>query len=95
MKACYSCTHEVLAAAKPGRSETCPHCGADLRCCLNCRFHDPKAYNGCRETQAERVLDKDRGNFCDFFSFRECAGAAAADRSGRDTANPLDALFKK
>jgi hypothetical protein len=40
------------------------------------------------------VLDKDRGNFCDYFSFRE-----AAPETGRPAAEPaakekLAALFK-
>lgn len=76
-----------------GRKETCPFCGADLRCCLNCRFYDERIYNQCRETQAERVLDKDRSNFCDYFVFRDVdAGQAPeAKQSARDK---LASLFK-
>ena len=59
MKICHHCKKAVEIAEKVGRADTCPVCDADLHCCLNCRFYDPGAYNECRETQAERVLDKD------------------------------------
>ncbi|MBF0190432.1 MAG: hypothetical protein HQL99_04700 [Magnetococcales bacterium] len=39
----------------------------ETRVCLNCRFHDTGSYNECRESVAERIVDKDRSNFCDFF----------------------------
>jgi len=95
MKVCYSCNKKILVVEKPGRSETCPHCEADLRCCLNCRFYDPKSSNQCRETQAERVLDKDRGNFCEYFSFKDSADTMAPDSLKQEKQNPLDTIFKK
>jgi hypothetical protein len=96
MPVCHSCKKNLEIADNVGRTETCPLCDADLHCCLNCRHYDRSSYNQCREHQAERVLDKDRSNFCDFFSFKETAGAAASGFSGqRKKANPLDALFKK
>ncbi|MBN1363539.1 MAG: hypothetical protein JW976_01905 [Syntrophaceae bacterium] len=60
---------------------------------MNCSFYDAGAYNDCREPQAERVLDKARSNFCDFFRFKETGKS-----SGTSDTNPkdkLDALFKK
>jgi hypothetical protein len=95
MKVCYSCKKQVSVVGKPGRSDTCPHCDADLRCCFNCRFYDPKAYNQCRETQAERVLDKDRGNFCEYFSFKDSSDTAALDSLTQKKQNPLDTIFNK
>ncbi|HPC74045.1 MAG TPA: hypothetical protein P5551_08330 [Syntrophales bacterium] len=95
MKRCYGCQRELTVADRIGRAETCPSCGADLKCCRNCAFHDERAYNQCREPQAERVLEKERSNFCDYFTFRDSAG----DRPGRvgtkDPRSRLDALFKK
>lgn len=78
-----------------GRQETCPSCGADLHVCLNCTFYSPGAYNECREPQAERVVEKKRSNFCDFFSFA-AGGAREKGASPKDDARTrLDALFKK
>jgi len=36
--------------------------------CKNCRFFLPGARGDCRETSAEKQMDKERGNFCDWFS---------------------------
>ena len=44
-------------------------CRADLRVCLNCAFYDPRVAQQCRERRAEPVLDKDVGNFCEYFDF--------------------------
>ena len=40
------------------RRAGCDRCGAALRCCMACTFHDPSAYNECNEPNAERVVDK-------------------------------------
>lgn len=77
-----------------GRREACPHCGADLHCCLNCGFYAPEAYNACREPQAERVLVKDRSNFCDFFIFGGTPPAGRGPASRQGAKDKLDALFK-
>lgn len=78
-----------------GRRDTCHHCGADLHCCLNCTFYDPSFHNACRETQAERQVDKEIGNFCEFFSFGRSAGSDMP-RSQQDAAREsLAALFRK
>ena len=60
--------------------------------CLNCSFYEPGAYNDCRESQAERVLDKDRANFCDHFRYREGTAAGAGSRD--DAKKKLEALFR-
>jgi hypothetical protein len=38
-----------------------------LHCCRMCKFFDPKVYNECHETNAERIVDKEKANFCDYF----------------------------
>jgi hypothetical protein len=53
-----------------------------------------KSYNECREPQAERVVDKEKSNFCDFFTPRR-SGAAAGAPSKDDLLKKLDDLFKK
>lgn len=93
MKRCHSCRRELVISLPPGRTETCPACGADLRCCLNCTFYDEAAYNNCREGQAERVLQKDRANFCEFFRFRD-ESSLSVSPSGA-TRQKLDDLFRR
>ena len=77
-----------------GRRDTCPACGADVHCCLNCAHHDVAYHNECRETQAERQVDKERGNFCDFFRLA-ATSPAPMKRSTRNPRADLDALFRK
>jgi hypothetical protein len=91
---CHRCGHNIGALERVGRRDTCLHCGTDLHCCSNCAFYDPAYNNQCREPQAERQVDKQVGNFCDYFSFRRGRAATAADH--KDTARAkLDALFGK
>jgi hypothetical protein len=96
----YSCAKcrkpvQISNLAQVGRAETCDHCGADLHCCINCKHFDQSAYNYCREPQAERVLEKDRSNFCDYFSYKEGSGGAKAGSDQKDYLKSLDQLFKK
>ena len=92
---CHSCG-EVLAfkwGTNIGRSECCNKCGNDLRVCLNCVHYDSRSYNECREPQAERVVEKNRRNFCDYFSIgRDSAGTSSDPKA--DALKKLDNLFK-
>lgn len=93
MNICHKCNNQIAQDFFIGRQTQCPSCGADLHCCLNCSFYDIGTYNDCREPQAERVLDKSRSNFCDFFSFKQGAKTpVAADSGAKDN---LESLFKK
>jgi hypothetical protein len=69
-------------------------CGADVRVCRNCAFFAPGAHGDCREPSAERVVDKERANFCEYFAFGAAATPAGEERSGAARAD-LDALFRK
>ncbi len=75
---CYHCAKEIPFKEDQdiGRSEDCPSCNTSLRCCRMCKFYDKSAYNECREPMADRVLDKEKANFCDFFK----AGSSARYR---------------
>ena len=66
------------------RSTTCTSCGKDLKICYNCRFYSPGVHNDCLETSAEPVRDKDRSNFCDYFSFKD-SGSAQRSSADRDS----------
>ena len=92
---CHRCGRHIGSIERVGRRDTCLQCGADLHCCLNCTFYELTAHNQCREPQAERQVDKQVGNFCDYFSFRRgprpVGGGMERDRA-RDR---LQALFSK
>jgi len=82
----------VAEVERVGVRDVCARCTAYLHCCRNCAFYEPGRHNDCREPNAQRVADKEAGNFCD--DCRPAAhGAAAATPS--ETRARLDALFKK
>jgi hypothetical protein len=93
MRSCYRCQSELVSKDRIGRRDTCPSCGTDLRCCLNCAFYDTHYANACREPNADPVLDKQAGNFCEFFTFTELRSQQQAATT--DARTRLEALFKK
>ena len=89
---CHKCKNELIFEVKLQRADTCPHCGVDLHCCKNCKFFDPYAHNGCRESSTLYEPDKEKANFCTYFVFKEGV-VEKADKAAAMSA--LDALFKK
>ncbi len=90
---CFSCQKANSYRDNIGFRDECIHCRADLHVCKNCEFYDPKVYNECRETSADVVREKDRANFCDFFSPRK--GSNAVDDQKAKLKAAAEALFKK
>jgi hypothetical protein len=68
MAVCFSCAAQLDRENTTGRGAECTECGADVKVCKNCRFYDTGAYNDCAEPNAERVVEKERANFCDYFT---------------------------
>ncbi|MBF0309973.1 MAG: hypothetical protein HQL56_10635 [Magnetococcales bacterium] len=86
---CWHC-HHILEVSEFGRGSTCSACGRSNRACRNCHFFDESLYNGCRENRAERVVDKETGNFCDFFRpGRGSTKPSTPDQSARSLAESL------
>jgi len=90
---CHHCQKQVPLLGLVGRRDECPFCRADLHVCKNCQHYDPKAYNECKEPQAERVLEKEKSNFCDFFSPKS-EGPSSLDIKAQQMA-VAEALFRK
>jgi hypothetical protein len=95
MRACYVCGKLLEGIERISRSELCPYCRRDLHCCLNCELYDEYAQNQCRESSAEWVSDREKNNFCEYFSFRQSAGPGSRMREQEDARAKLEALFKK
>ena len=89
---CWHCGAE-LTRLDYGRADTCRKCGKDTKVCKGCFYYDKNSHNECHESQAERVVDKERSNFCDFFKpSASNALKAAASRESLKAAAEL--LFK-
>jgi len=91
---CYRCQKSipVLGTFKIQRTEDCPYCSTSLHCCKMCKFYDPKVYNECRETNAERITDKEKANFCEYFNLSDGKNALEVKEN---LINAAEALFKK
>ncbi|MCA1961943.1 MAG: hypothetical protein LDL33_14255 [Desulfomonile sp.] len=92
---CHHCGDALEFVEKVFRDDTCPQCGSDVKCCLNCVEYDESSPNSCREPQAEKVSMKDRRNFCEFFTLRETKIARATTDKAAEARKKLEALFKK
>ena len=93
MRRCHACGAEVSKEGKLFRTDECASCGRDLRCCRNCRHFSPTAHNQCLEPVAEWVADKERANFCEYFTFAE--STAAGRKDGKSSEEEAREKWKK
>jgi len=96
---CWYCGSPVTDAEPIGRSLRCQDCGKDLRSCKNCRFFLPGSRGDCRESGAQAQPDKERANFCDWFSldnkFRTQSEGQKKEKENADASRAaFDNLFK-
>jgi hypothetical protein len=94
MLQCRHCGTEVSLSEPIPRDAECSGCGKDLRACVQCRHYDTAYNNSCRETMADPVVEKERRNFCEFFSFSRAPFQAvkSSDRQSEARAK-LENLF--
>jgi len=90
---CHACRNELdFDRIKMQRTDTCPHCAADLHCCKNCKYWEPGAHNQCTEQIAEYVPERERANHCMHFIFLD---GAQEKQDLAQAKSKLDSLFKK
>lgn len=88
---CWFCGSPVNDPEPIGRSLRCADCGKDLRCCRSCRHYLP---GGCAESQAEKLPESDKANFCDWFSFnKKFRSVTGGEGKARNDANDAKAAF--
>jgi hypothetical protein len=92
---CFHCGRQIEVLERVGFRDSCPGCDRALHACRNCGFYDPAYHNQCRETQAERVVDKERANFCEYFTPSTRLAEARGPSFKAATASKLEELFKK
>ncbi|MEN9723906.1 MAG: hypothetical protein RJB38_1892 [Pseudomonadota bacterium] len=90
---CWNCGNS-LTVLDFGRQDTCRSCGRDTRTCRACIHYDSSAHNHCRENQADRVVEKERANFCDYFKPNPSLKASGAS-SKEALKAAAEALFRK
>ena len=92
--ACYQCSGELEYESEDfiPRTEGCFHCGAAIHSCRMCKFYDKSCYNECREPSAERVTDKEKANFCDYFKL--LSNRIAEKNDNKSLLDEANRLFK-
>ncbi|NLF25987.1 MAG: hypothetical protein GX589_10075, partial [Deltaproteobacteria bacterium] len=93
---CYHCgtKFELPSGGTVSVRDSCSKCHADLHSCVHCKHYNQSAYNECNETQAERILDKEKANYCDYFTVHT-NGRTKGGKSREEHLKQLDDLFKK
>ena len=90
---CYRCGASLDSLSMPlSREDACPSCAVYLHVCKMCTFFDTTVPGQCREDDAEEVYEKERANFCEWFTAAEDsfdAVRAAADNRSRDQLSSL------
>lgn len=89
---CWSCGLG-LTKLDLGRESRCTGCDKPIHCCRNCRFYAPGRPNECREPLVERVIDKLRSNFCEYFEPNPQPVTAGANPDAEAARRAVEALF--
>lgn len=88
---CFNCKKELDVS--PGqrimRTDECQHCYGSIHCCKMCQFYDQSAYNECRESSADRTVEKEKSNFCDYYILKEPGANENGQESHLEKANSL------
>jgi len=91
---CWKCSLPIDNTREIFRTSVCPECGSDLHSCKNCRFYEIGSHYDCHETIDELVKDKERANFCDYFSVNEnLAGNKKSELEIEKSRNAFNDLF--
>ncbi len=75
------------------RQDECLECSVYLHVCRMCIHYDRAVPRQCREDGAEDVTEKDRVNFCDWFSPSSSAFEGTQKNQADAAKQSLDALF--
>lgn len=92
---CFKCQTKNDIVEKVHYRDECEKCGQDLHVCKQCQHYDPSSYNECKETSADRILEKEKANYCDFYLVKTETGKASQNKSKSDLLAQAEALFKK
>ncbi len=92
--ACFRCGESLAALSLPlSRRDQCPACSADVHVCKMCAHFDARVPRQCREDGAEDVGEKERPNFCDWFTPSDSAFDADRKSEADAAKDALAALF--
>lgn len=91
---CWKCGADVESVPRPfSRFAECPGCKAELHVCRMCRHYDLRYVGQCNHDFADKVLIKDKANFCSHFKPSPRAFEGAGDPEKEKAEQALQSLF--
>lgn len=91
---CWNCGESLTEVPLPiSRHENCPQCFTELHCCRLCRFYDPGIPDQCEEDRADPPVNKEVGNFCEWFQPQMESFQSTRTQKKAASLNKLDSLF--
>ena len=64
-----------------------------LHVCRMCRHYDTRLINACRHDHADKVVEKEQANFCQFFRPRSNANLSTVNQESNASRNVLNEIF--
>lgn len=91
---CWKCGADLKSVPVPfSRFAECPRCKTELHVCRMCTHYDLRYVGQCNHDFADKVLVKDKGNFCSHFRPDPGAFEGRADTGREQAQQALDSLF--
>ncbi len=91
---CWKCGAELTGILLPfSRLEECPTCHSDLHACKSCTYYSASLSSACDEDRADFVTEKEKANFCDFFTANPNAFQHPNNEKEEAARTKLAALF--
>lgn len=91
---CWKCGTDLKSVPRPfSRFAECPGCKTELHVCRMCRHYDLRYVGQCNHDFADKVLVKDKANFCSHFKPSPHAFEGAADPEKEKAQQTLHSLF--
>lgn len=91
---CWKCAQDLKDIPRPfSRFAECPACRCELHVCRMCRHYNPRYTGDCDHDIADKVLDKDKSNFCSYFKPRFGLSAGEDIEGKKQAQHELNQLF--
>lgn len=91
---CWKCGADLKSVPRPfSRFAECPRCRVELHVCRMCRHYDRRYIGECSHDFADKVLVKDKANFCGHFRPSPHAFEGADDPEREKARQRLSSLF--
>lgn len=91
---CWKCGADLESVPRPfSRFAECPACKTELHVCRMCTHYDLRYVGQCSHDFADKVLEKEKSNFCGHFKPSPWAFEGSGDPGKENAQQELQSLF--